>query len=163
MAERTRLRNPGIKVIGLDCLGTTLPSFDEENVLSPRKGFAEFFDRCKSLDVKIVSTSDAGIRNIQLKLESVFDRHGLTRLLEMYDGFYRLNEKPYKDFSEIIRIYGILPAQLLVIGDSYKDICGAIRSRACWVLCPEYIDGKDRDTFDFSRIDLKTGRYLKCQ
>jgi len=121
-----------IKVIALDIYGTILATDDPENLLLPRKGFSSLVAKCKSKDIKIVSTSDAFITNVQIDLsESKIN-------LSIFDKFYMLNQSPFKNFSQVVKDYHIQPQELLVIGDSAKDINGAKTINSQYYIVPEY-------------------------
>ncbi len=135
-----------IRVVALDIYGTVLAANDPDNELPPRTGIGEFFSMCRERGVKVVSASDADTENVKIDLvESGVDTG-------WFDRFYRLNQLPHKDFSGIIGDYDILPEELLVIGDSDKDIGGAIRIGACYLRVPEYFE--HLDGFDFRKIEF---------
>lgn len=134
-----------IKVIALDIYGTVLATDDPDNELPPRNGLEAFFDKCDIKGVKVVSSSDGAIDIVKINLqESGVD-------IDRFNKFYRLNQLP-KDFSLIVRDYNIISLELLVIGDSDKDIMGAMKYGACWIRVPEYFD--KLDDFDLSRINF---------
>jgi len=136
-----------IKVIALDIYGTVLATDDADNELPPRRGLEKFFRKCKKKRIAIVSSSDAPIETLKIDLQS----SGVN--LCAFDRFYCLNQLPRKDFSIIIRDYGIKPRELLVIGDNReKDILGAVKHGACCLRCPEY--RRHLDDFDFSKIGI---------
>jgi FMN phosphatase YigB (HAD superfamily) len=132
-----------IRVIALDIYGTVLATDDPDNELPPRRGIEEFFDERERRKIKVVSTSDADITTLKINLrESKVD---VTR----FDRFYCLNQLPCKDYSAIVRDYNITPKQLLVVGDSDKDINGAKACGAKQVRVPEYYN--TRDNFDINK------------
>lgn len=135
------------KVIALDIYGTVLATDDPDNNLPPSKGIERFFERCKKNGIKVVSTSDANPVVVKIDLTT----SGVK--LANFDGFYRLNQLPHKDYSEIIRDYGLTePRDLLVIGDSDKDINGAYASKCNSHRVQQYIDSRSRP--DFSLINI---------
>jgi len=137
-----------IKVVALDIYGTVLATRDADNECPPRKGLSAFFDNCDCLGVKAASASDANIQNVKIDLkESGVD---ISRI----DMFFRLDQLPYKDYSIVSRAYSISARELLVIGDSDKDINGALKIRANYIRVPEYYDFKDWDKFDFGKINF---------
>lgn len=143
-----------IKVVALDIYGTVLASDDNDNSFPPRKGLEDFLDKCKKRGIKVVTSSDAYIPDVKAVLESCFNNfpeRGLS--LERFNEFFRLDELPVKDFSRIVGHYDITPRELLVIGDSYKDVGGALKYGCCFLRCPEYrVDGKRE--FDFAKVEI---------
>jgi len=120
-----------IKVIALDIYGTILATDDFENRLSPRKGTEEFFEKCSAKEIKVVAASDANSDLVKIDLQE----SGVK--LSRFDRFYELKDAP-KDFSSILEDYSIEASELLVIGDSDKDILGAKRINAKYFRVPEY-------------------------
>jgi len=145
----------GIKVVALDIYGTVLATDDCDNTAKPRKGLADFFDKCDAKGIKIASTSDAYIPSVKLYLSDCFERHPKARMcLERFDNFFKLNQLPTKDFSIVIGHYDIATKELLVIGDNpIKDIGGASKLGCLSILVPEYRLG-NRASFDFSKIPI---------
>ena len=139
------VRRYWIKIIALDIYGTILATEDPENLLKPRKGLEKFFDKCKAKGIKVVASSDADTTNIKIDLKE----SGAN--VAKFDRFYELKQAP-KDFSVIIKDYGINPKELLVVGDSDKDIEGAINCKAGHFRVPEYKNLEDN--FDLSGIEL---------
>jgi FMN phosphatase YigB (HAD superfamily) len=135
-----------IKVVALDIYGTVLATRDADNECPPRKGLSAFFDNCDSLGVKIASASDANIQNVKIDLKE----SGVN--IEKFDRFFRLDQLPYKDFSIVSRAYSISAGELLVVGDSDKDINGALKIEAKYIRVPEYYDFEDWDKFDFGEM-----------
>lgn|SRR3989344_4990379 len=135
-----------IKVVALDIYRTVLCGDDHDDELPARRGLEEFFDICDKRKIKVVSTSDADIKNVKIDLKQA----GVN--LDRFDNFYRLDQLYWKDFMFVVRDYGITPRNLLVIGDSYKDIEGAIRIGAFYLKVPEYMEAWD--DFDFSKIRI---------
>lgn len=133
-----------IKIIALDIYGTVLATDDPDNELPPRRGLESFFQDCKNKKIKIVSASDNDITNTRIDLEEsgVDPSH--------FDKFYQLDQYPHKDFSQLLKDYDITAAELLVIGDSDKDIGGAVKIKANYLRVPEYY--KHLDDFDFSLV-----------
>ena len=144
----------GIKVVALDIYGTVLATDDRVNKAKPRKGLADFFDKCGYKGIIITSTSDAHIPTVKSELSYCFKRHPEERMcIERFDNFFKLDQWP-KDFSIVIGHYNITPRQLLVIGDNpRKDIEGAAKLGCLSILVPEYSLGYG-DDFDFSRIRI---------
>jgi phosphoglycolate phosphatase-like HAD superfamily hydrolase len=147
-----------IKAIALDIYGTVLASDDHENILPPRRGLEMFFDNCDRLGVNVYSTSDADIGNVRSDFESCFrhfeenfGRHMLS--IERFSGFYQLNQLPHKDYGVLLRELGLLSSQLLVIGDSSKDVNGANASGCPCLQVPEYRIYGERE-FCFESVDL---------
>ena len=133
-----------IKVIALDIYGTVLASDDPENIMPPRIGLEELFDKCDRKGIKVVSASDSDIAVLRIDLvESGVD---ITR----FDNFYCLNQWPFKDFKWIINDYRIKPSELLVVGDSDKDTLGAEEVKARHIRVARYQGG--RDSFDLSSV-----------
>ena len=135
----------GVKVIALDIYGTVLASEDAENILPARKGLEELFDRCESKGIKVVTASDASLINLKIDLKE----SGVN--ISKLDNFYELKQFP-KDFSGIIEDYGIESGELLVIGDSDKDINGAVNCKAKYFRVPEYVG--IGDDFDLNSISF---------
>ena len=133
-----------IKVIALDIYGTVLCSDDADGEMPPRKGLKAFFDKCEEKDIKVVSASDAGINDVKYDLKSA----GVA--IDRFDKFFKLDHYPVKDFMIITRDYGITPRNILIIGDSYKDIGGATKVGAYYVHVPEYRG--TRDDFNLGNI-----------
>ena len=154
MAGDTKVRD--IKVVALDIYGTVLASDDHDNACPPRKGLEAFFDMCDKRGIKIASASDATIEIVKAELQEC--KVDINR----FDSFHQLNQLPVKHFDIIIGHYDILPSNLLVIGDSYKDAGGATRIGALYLRVPEYTVKSD-DNFDFSRINLDTGSYINIE
>lgn len=142
------------KVIGLDIYGTVLSTIDADNVLPPREGIKDFFEMCKKRKILIASCSDADIDNVKIDLRETFERRNISNVLNYFNNFLQLNQLPVKDFALVLRKYGISPNQLLVIGDSYKDIEGAIRIGSPYVKVNEYRE-KDDSTFVQLTKDLE--------
>lgn len=140
-----------IKIIALDIYGTVLATKDADNELPPRNGLEKFFDKCDSERIKVVSASDALIKNVEIDLIETFRKHAPRLTIKRFHRFYQLNQLP-KDFSIIMGDYKITSEELLVIGDSEKDVNGAIKYGACFIPVPEYFDGLD--DFDLSKIRL---------
>lgn len=138
-----------IKVVALDIYGTVLASDDHDNSCPPRKGLEAFFNMCDERGIKIASASDVTIEVVKAELQEC--KVDINR----FDSFHLLNQLPVKDFSVIIGHYDILPSNLLVIGDSYKDIEGARRIGAPYLQIPEYTVKSD-DDFNFGRINLES-------
>ncbi len=146
--------NTEIKVIGLDIYGTVLASDEADNVMPPRKGIERFFDLCESRQIRIVSASDSDIENVKMDLESCFKRFPERRMsVERFNYFFLMDQLPVKDFSLIVGHFDILPRELIVIGDGWKDIGGAKRIGTKYLQVPEYTirDGYD---FDFGEIRI---------
>jgi len=137
------------KIIVLDVYGTILATKDADNELPPRKGLEKFFDKCDSKRIKVVSASDALIDNVKIDLKEAFKKHIPKLTIKRFHRFYQLNQLS-KDFLGIIGDYEITSEELLVIGDSEKDINGAIKYGACFIQVPEYFDRLDE--FDLSKI-----------
>lgn len=133
-----------IEVIALDVYGTILASDDSDNELPPRKGIEEFLDACHMRSIKVASCSDSNIVNVKIDLSAC----GV--LINKFNYFFQLNQLPYKDFNIVLEHYKIDSRKLLVIGDSDKDINGAIKCDSLYVRVPEYFKG--RDSFDFVKI-----------
>lgn len=78
------------KVCAIDVYGTILNIDDNENVLGPRKGFKDFVSKCKSLNLKLVTISDAYIPNLIIDLETSFknSRTFLEPVKNLFDNFY---------------------------------------------------------------------------
>ncbi len=142
-----------IKVVALDIYGTVLASDDHDNALPPRKGLDTFFDMCDEKGIKIASASDTTIEVVKAELQEVGEKHKIRTGPDRFDSFHLLNQLPVKDFSIIIGHYDILPNNLLVIGDSYKDIEGARKIGAPYLWVPEYTI-KSNDDFDFSKLSM---------
>lgn len=121
-----------VKVIALDIYGTVLAIEDPENLLPPRKGLDEFFEKCKARGIRVVSASDGNTDNVKIDLEE----SGVDT--SRFDKFYRLQEDP-KEFETIIKDYTINPEELMVVGDSDKDIRGARACGARYFEVPKYI------------------------
>ena len=135
-----------IKVIALDIYGTVLATDDFENILPPRKGLKEFLDRCDEKGILVVTASDSDLINLKMDLkESGVD-------ISRFNDFYELKQDP-KDFSWIIDAYKIKPEELLVIGDTNKDIDGAIKCNAKYFKVPIYFSRGGSD-FDLNSIDF---------
>jgi hypothetical protein len=143
------------KVIALDVYGTFLNTGDAENCLPPRTGFEIFVQKCQSLNLKLVTASDANLPNLMIDLEETFknSRREPKLTLEIFDGFYRLTTIP-KDFSNIISVYALQPQELFVIGDTYnKDIRGA-ESLGCSTLLVEEYSWNYGHDFDFRSVEI---------
>ncbi len=136
-----------IKVIALDIYGTVLASEDAENLLPPRKGLEGFFRKCGDKRIKVVGASDADLINLKIDLKE----SGVN--VEAFDRFYELKQTP-KDFSKIIKDYKINAEELLVIGDSDKDIDGARNSGACHFKVIQYHDSLRGADFSLKEIDF---------
>jgi hypothetical protein len=174
--EPAAIEFKGIRVVALDVFGTVLSNFDEQ--APPRKGLETFLQKCKAQEpkVKVVTTSDDHPLKVVYCLRTCFERHNVPHLIDLIDGFIGielLEDKragpsgvefiDYKDFLPVITAFKILSQELLVIGDLERDSYGAKKAGAQLIQVPPYNYAPDNDSFDFSRIDLKTGRYLKCQ
>lgn len=140
----------GIKVIACDIYGTVLCEDDPENVMPPRRGFADFVRRVKESGIQLVSSSDAYDTNLLLDIEATFAGR-VPFGQEVFDRRYRLSMIP-KDYSLILVDFAIEPKELAVIGNDYgKDLSGApIFARK--ILVPTY-RGVTND-FDFSKLGL---------
>jgi len=144
-------------LVALDVYGTFLDSEDFENACPPRKGFEEFVEKCKSLNLKLITSSDSDVSNLMTNIEETFknSRYTPKPTLDIFESFYRLSGTP-KDFSGIIEHYNLTPEQLFVIGDNYeKDIAGA-EALGCSILhVPEYNHTKaDNPLFNFKDIEI---------
>lgn len=135
-----------IKVLALDIYGTILATDDEDNELPPRKGLEAFLDKCDDRGIKVVSASDADLENLKIDLREA----GVD--IYRFDNLFCLDQYPYKDFLWIVKDYKIDPKELLVIGDSDKDIDGAKAIGARYFRVPEYKD--KRDGFDLNIIPI---------
>jgi FMN phosphatase YigB (HAD superfamily) len=156
----------GIKAVALDIYGTVLDIEDYDYSRPPRKGLADFLDKCDQRGIRVVTSSDAPtgtVRNDLLvafrlvigKIANAGERAVMKKRLnlERFDNFFQLDQG-IKDFSIIIGHYDILPRELLVIGDNpNKDIIGALRLGAFAIQCPPY-SGEQGADWDFSKIDL---------
>jgi len=103
----------------LDIYGTILATENPDNELPPRRGFDALVSICKERNVILVTASDANINNHKADLVA----SGID--LAVFDNFYQLAQLPFKDFGWILQDYQIQPQELLVVGDSDKDIEGA--------------------------------------
>ncbi len=137
-----------IKVVALDIYGTVLATEDPENSLPPREGLDDFFNNCDNRNIKVVSASDGVIDNVRIDLEV----SGVD--LGRFAGFFKLDQLPVKDYSIVIGHYDILPREFLVVGDSYKDIGGAIKYGTLFLRVPEYHDRQNYRDFNFREIEL---------
>ena len=127
--------------------GTVLPIDDADKELRPRNGIESFFEECDKRKIKLISASDASTQTLKIDLQD----YGIN--INRFDRFYQLKTNP-KDFSQILRDYGVKPYELLVIGDSdVKDIGGAIIIGARHLLINSYLS--HQDNFDFSRDVFK--------
>ncbi len=147
-----------IKFVALDIYGTLLVPDDWDCEIPARKGLEKFFDNCKSFGIKVVSTSDSEIADVKSDLRRTFELTPERKLsLDRFDKFIRLDQPNYKDFKIVIEHYNINPSQLLVIGDSDKDIIGAIRAGAGFIAVPVYRSGdySPEGNFDFGKINLR--------
>jgi hypothetical protein len=133
-----------IKVLALDIYGTVLCDDDYDNNMPPRIGIDKLFEIAKERKIKVVSASDNApeIVRIELSMAEVDLRN--------FDKFYHLDQEPFKDFRGIIKDYYIMPCELLVVGDSYKDEAGAGFARAEFKKVPCYHG--NRDNFDLSSV-----------
>ncbi|MBS3078801.1 hypothetical protein J4218_01640 [Candidatus Pacearchaeota archaeon] len=132
-----------IRLVALDIYGTVLATDDHNSSFPPRRGLECFFDVCDVRGIKVVTSSDCYTANVMAELAHCFGKYPDRRMsLQRFAGFFQLDEVPVKDFSRIIAksqgIVGslILPSELLVIGDSDKDIDGALKHGCCSVRCP---------------------------
>ena len=117
------------KYVALDIFGTLLALRNDFESLPARKGHLEFFQKCKALDVKVISASDAYLGDLEAYL-SYFD------LLPYFYALVRFEDKP-KEFDAFIHTYRIKPRGLFVIGDTpEKDIEGAKKAGANYFLQP---------------------------
>ena len=132
-----------ISVIALDIYGTVLATDDPDNELPVRKGIESFFNECGVRRIRVASTSDAPNCTVKVHLED----YGLFRFL---DSSFQLNQLPHKNFEVVLNYYGIQASELLVIGDSDKDINGAISIGARHLRVPEYISFSN--DFDFGQV-----------
>ncbi len=138
-----------IRCIAMDIYGTVLATEDPEDDCPPRKGFFDFMERCNSLDVKVISASDGDLDNLRLDLGEV----GVD--IKIFDDVIRLIENP-KDFSRILVKYGILPSELLVIGDNpIKDMGGAKKIGCAYFQVPQYESYNVGCEFDMGNIELR--------
>jgi FMN phosphatase YigB (HAD superfamily) len=144
-----------IKVVALDIYGTILASSDADNELPPRKGTVALFEKCRNKGIVIVTSSDANIETLKIDLHETFSKHKLDDLLSQIDDYYRCVPIKFKDYSSIIRDYGIKPRQLFVLGDRDVDINGAKAVGASYFHVPEYHDEKDYDNFDLGKIRIR--------
>ena len=131
------------KILALDIYGTILCIDDPENNMPVRKGFEDLVEKCNKHKIKIVSSSDANPELIKIDLAE----SGVK--LDIFKHFYYLTTS-VKDFSKILKDYRIKPKELFVIGDSDKDILGAINVGANYFRVPVYCISKDN--FDLSKI-----------
>ena len=121
-----------IKVVGIDVYGTILATEDPENLLGPRKGFNELIKKLKTQKIQIVTTSDADLTNLKIDLkENKIDPN-------IFYDMYELKTDP-KDYTWILRDFKIKSKELLIIGDTDKDIEGAQRIRARYIRVPQRI------------------------
>lgn len=132
-----------IKVLALDIFGTVLASDDYDDLMPPRKGLDSLVADCRNNNIKIVSTSDAYISNLKIALRTA------KVDLSIFEDYYELKTNP-KDFRWILEGYDITPKELLVIGDSDKDILGAEEIGAKHFRVPEYTYANQN--FDLSCI-----------
>ena len=135
---------PRIRVVCLDIYGTILATDDHDNSFPPRKGLKSLFDRCDSMNIRVVSTSDAYVPNVQADICDCFQKHDELQLnIKRFFDFYQLDELPVKDFSKVAKSFGISNHEILVIGDHNKDINGAKKHECFAIRCPEYtIEGE---------------------
>lgn len=139
-----------IKVIAFDVYDTILCGDDSDNVMPPRQGFVEFVLRVKRLGIKMVTSSDADLTNLQLDLAATF-RNGAPFGPEVFDAFFKLSMRP-KRYGEILRYFGIIQEELMIIGDRQdNDIAGAPPGSVT-ILVPPY-DFRDR-LFSFTDIQI---------
>lgn len=137
-----------IKVVALDIYGVVLCEDDDDNCMPPRPGIEKFFDHCASKGVKVCACSDAEPLNVRIALgDCGFEP-------DRFDHFFHLNQLPRKDFSQIVRHYGVKPNQVLVMGNHWeKDIMGA-KEHGCLAICvPDYVSGNKN--FDFGEVYLE--------
>ena len=136
-----------IKLIGLDYFGTVACHYDGEEISPFRNGLDNFFDICEGLGIKIAITSDKPIEEVRKSIE----RYAKNNTINMWVrdskiwARYHLPGK-YKNFRKVIVREGILPSQLLVIGDDVgKDVGGALDSGAHYQLIKPYNTLRDHD------------------
>ncbi|MFA5173996.1 MAG: HAD family hydrolase [Candidatus Pacearchaeota archaeon] len=135
-----------IKLVGLDVYGTILCSTDKDNEMPSRKGFSELVKKCTTRGIIITSVSDSNIAMVKLDLkDSKVD-------LKIFNDFYELVDDP-KDFSYLIEDYGLMPEEILIIGDSDKDINGAKAVGAKYIRVPEYKALGDK--YDLGKIRIE--------
>lgn len=116
--------SPKTKVIAFDIYDTVLCGDDPENAMPPRRGFVEFILRAKNLGIKVISTSDGDLDNLELDLRATFKGRAPFGP-EVFDAYYRLMMLP-KDYSDVVADFMITAEELLVIGNTYyKDLVGA--------------------------------------
>jgi hypothetical protein len=143
-----------IQAVALDIYGTVLATDDYDNSSKPRKGLDRFFDHCDMQDIKVIATSDGHPPLVRAELSAVFSNHPeLNLFTSRFHSFLQLDQRPLKDFSVVLEYLGISSKDLLVIGDSDKDIHGALRKGINSIRCPEYKVGV-YDNFDFAKIDF---------
>lgn len=149
-----------IKAVALDIYGTVLAADDSDNEMPPRRGLVKFFEHCRERNVPIITASDCSTDLLKVELRTCFEswpEHGMK--LDMFFDHFLMNQLPVKDFAafldtltEVHKI-DLSPRELLVIGDSYKDIEGARQQGCPYFGVPQYrMDRKD--DFDFGRIEL---------
>ncbi|PIN90262.1 hypothetical protein COU57_04090 [Candidatus Pacearchaeota archaeon CG10_big_fil_rev_8_21_14_0_10_32_14] len=147
------------KVVALDVYGTLIASDDYDNELPPRDGLAEFFKKCSSHGINVVTSSDVNIETMKRELGEAFSKRNLE--LSLFDNFFRITtfnqvnpENPLpKDYLPILMHYKIQPPELLVVGDNpYLDFTKAKEIGSQTLQVPKYIIKEDG--FDFSSIEL---------
>jgi hypothetical protein len=141
----------GIQAVALDIYGTVIASDDFSQIMPPRKGIEKFFDMCDDKKIRIVGASDEILYLIKSDLGICFARYPELNLnVRRFFNIIQSEDNP-KDYSLIYRDLGILPCELLVIGDGDKDINGAIKYGCQYLRVPEYnIYGEDK--WNFSEI-----------
>jgi phosphoglycolate phosphatase-like HAD superfamily hydrolase len=136
-----------IKVIALGIYGTVLATDDIGNELFPRVGLEGLFEKCENRGIKVVSASDGFTLKVQLDL----GHSGVN--ITKFDKCYQLTSNP-KNYFGILGDYGIFPKELFVIGDSHKDVMGAMNCGSRFFMVPEYYNAYIGADFDLNSIEF---------
>lgn len=127
-----------IKVVSWDVYGTlieTLPTTEtdcEDEPIRPRPRALEILTEIKRRGLIQVTSSDGNLKELNGNLSAA----GIDRAF--FADLYELNQIP-KDYSFILEDFGIMPQELMVIGDNYRIDVKSARQQGCqaiWV--PEY-------------------------
>ena len=125
-----------IKVVFCDIYGTILCQDDSGNEMPPRRGFTKFVESIKAAGIKLISTSDAELTNLNFDLIDTFQRR-VPFGPEVFDKYYRLAMSP-KDYSIPMADLAVAPEELLIIGNNKRNDLSHAPKEANKILIPTY-------------------------
>jgi FMN phosphatase YigB (HAD superfamily) len=106
----------GIKLVAWDVYGTIIKSgFCDDERVFPRPGAIETLAEISSAGIEQCTCSDGNLENLKNNLKEI----GVD-WMDFFIDLYKFTPYQQKDFGYVIEANGLIPENLLVIGDNYE-------------------------------------------